>query len=539
MSKQFAVLMTLLFYALVVVAQAPLSNQQKATFRISGKVINAEDGQPLPNAEVYLARFPKPTGQESKLADSEGRFSFSSLSAGKYALLAGKKGFLPQSFGGHEGYVIGIFVGPELANPDLTLTLQPAGSITGVVRGDDGAPVQGAKISLFRDHLLEGLRRTFLVKDVSTDGRGIYRFGHVPPGKYYLAVSAENDFFNFGRLIGSSVLFSRPWNPLPPELEVIYPVTFFPSATKAEARQSLRLGAGERLHADFNLQSVPAMHIRIPLQATPRFKMRAFQDEDIDADTLLIPSDSQQWSTSLVAPGKYSIALESCNDDGSCVADSQQVELTTDTTIDQKAMVEEHTEVHGTVLMDDGDPAAQGSVLVLTPERSINLMKKILIPIGEGGRIEWSGGIPRKRYAVELQNPDRFLKNMMVDGSKFQGSTIDVSGGSIHISLTVTDKAGQVRGKVLQAGSPVAGAMVLLLPDDYQNNFQLVRRDESDSDGTFSMKPAPAGKYLAIALQNGWDLEWAKPEVIKPYLGKAKSVSIANGTTTEITLELQ
>jgi len=539
MSKQFAVLMALLFYALVVIAQGPLSNQQKATFHISGKVINAEDGQPLPNAEVYLARFPKPTGQESKLADSEGRFSFGSLSAGKYALLAGKKGFLPQSFGGHEGYVIGIFVGPGLANPDLTLTLQPSGSITGVVRGDDGTPVQGAKISLFRDHLWEGLRRTFLVADVSTDGRGVYRFSHLPAGKYYLAVSAENDFSSFVRLISSSVLVPRPWGPLPPELDAVYPVTFFPSATKAEAEQSLLLGAGERLHADFNLQSVSAMHIRIPAQATPEFKIRAFQDEDIDADTLLIPSDSQQWSTILVAPGRYSTTMKFCNDDGSCIADDQQMDLSADTTIDQRAIANQRTEIHGIAFMDDGRPVTSGTVLLLVPERSINPTKKVEIEVGEGGRIEWSGGIPRKRYAVEFQNPDRFLKNMVVEGAKFQGSTIDMSGGSIHISLEVTGKAGQVQGKVLQAGSPVPGAMVLLLPEDYQNNVPLVRRDESDSDGTFRLRPAPPGKYLAVALQNGWDLEWARPEVIKPYLVKAKSVSIAAGTTTEITLELQ
>src|SRR5437867_10134067 len=127
MSKQLTMLVVLLFYATVAVAQRPLSNPQKATFSISGKVINDEDGQPLPNAEVYLARFPGPKGQESQLVDSEGRFSFSGLSAGKYALLAGKKGFLAQPFGGHEGYVIGIFVGPGLANPDLSFKLQPAG----------------------------------------------------------------------------------------------------------------------------------------------------------------------------------------------------------------------------------------------------------------------------------------------------------------------------------------------------------------------------------------------------------------------------
>jgi uncharacterized GH25 family protein len=540
MSKRFAVLIALLFYALVVVAQGPLSNQQKAIFRISGKVINAEDGQPLPNAEVYLARLPGPTGQESQLVDSEGRFSFSGLSAGKYALLAGKKGFLPQSFGGHEGYVIGIFVGPGLANPDLTLTLQPSGSITGVVRGDDGTPVQGAKISLFRDHLWEGLRRTFLVTDVSTDGRGVYRFSHLPAGKYYLAVSAENDFSSFVRLISSSVLVPRPWGPLPPELDAVYPVTFFPSATKAEAEQSLLLGAGERLHADFNLQSVSAMHIRIPAQATPEFKIRAFRDEDIDADMLLIPSDSQQWSTILVAPGKYSMALKFCKDDGSCVADHQQVELTADTTIDQRAIASRRTEIHGIALMDDGHPVASGTVLLLVPERSINPTKNVEIEVGEGGRIEWSGGILPQRYAVECQDTALFLKSMVVEGAKFLGSAIEMrGGGSIHISFEVTNKAGQVQGKVLQAGSPVPGAMVLLLPEDYQNNVPLVRRDESDSDGTFRLRPAPPGKYLAVALQNGWDLEWARPEVIKPYLVKAKSVSIAAGTTTEITLELQ
>lgn len=60
--------------------------------------------------------------------------------------------------------------------------------------------------------------------------------------------------------------------------------------------------------------------------------------------------------------------------------------------------------------------------------------------------------------------------------------------------------------------------MVLLVPQDPGHDMSLYHRDQSDSDGSFSMSPLFPGRYILIAIENGWDLEWADPKVMLQYL---------------------
>ena len=41
-------------------------------------------------------------------------------------------------------------------------------------------------------------------------------------------------------------------------------------------------------------------------------------------------------------------------------------------------------------------------------------------------------------------------------------------------------------------GKPLAGAMILLVPEDAEMNLPKFRRDQSDSDGTFTAARRPA-----------------------------------------------
>jgi hypothetical protein len=37
-----------------------------------------------------------------------------------------------------------------------------------------------------------------------------------------------------------------------------------------------------------------------------------------------------------------------------------------------------------------------------------------------------------------------------------------------------------------------------------------------------------------IAIENGWDLEWAKPAVVAQYLKHGRTLEVGNGSTTTI-----
>ncbi len=67
--------------------------------------------------------------------------------------------------------------------------------------------------------------------------------------------------------------------------------------------------------------------------------------------------------------------------------------------------------------------------------------------------------------------------------------------------------------------------MVVLVPKR-AGDRGFYRRDQSDSDGSFVLRGVAPGEYTVVAIENGWDLEWARPEVMARYL--------AGGVTVEV-----
>ena len=81
--------------------------------------------------------------------------------------------------------------------------------------------------------------------------------------------------------------------------------------------------------------------------------------------------------------------------------------------------------------------------------------------------------------------------------------------------------------------------MVFLVPDHPGENTILFRRDQSDSDGTFTLAGILPGHYRVIAIERGWELEWAKPSVLAPFLLKSRQVDVRGNDHLQGTIELQ
>ena len=78
------------------------------------------------------------------------------------------------------------------------------------------------------------------------------------------------------------------------------------------------------------------------------------------------------------------------------------------------------------------------------------------------------------------------MKSIFAAGAKLTGRTLEIKGsGPVKLTMTAVQGEGEVSGVVLREDKPVAGAMIVLVPADPANNRVLIRRDQSDSDGTF------------------------------------------------------
>jgi hypothetical protein len=64
------------------------------------------------------------------------------------------------------------------------------------------------------------------------------------------------------------------------------------------------------------------------------------------------------------------------------------------------------------------------------------------------------------------------------------------------------------------------------VPQDPENNLPLFRRDQSDSDGSFTLSPVLPGRYTLLALENGWELHWSDAAVLKPFLANGEPIVV-------------
>src|SRR5207237_213071 len=98
------------------------------------------------------------------------------------------------------------------------------------------------------------------------------------------------------------------------------------------------------------------------------------------------------------------------------------------------------------------------------------------------------GSIRPGRYYVFLLNAANHIEKVVAEGARVKGRSSELGAGdAARITITVAPGMGTINGVALQNGKPVAGAMVLLAPPDPEDNLVLFRRDQSDSDGSFTL----------------------------------------------------
>ena len=132
------------------------------------------------------------------------------------------------------------------------------------------------------------------------------------------------------------------------------------------------------------------------------------------------------------------------------------------------------------------------------------------------------------------------VRSLSATGAKVSGRSIEVvAGQDVKLTIILSKGTGRVSGVALKDGKPIDAVMVLLVPEIPDHNLQLFRRDQSDSDGSFTLPNILAGKYTVIALENGWDLDWYTPAVLRKYLPGGEPVEVSPNSKLEVKVSVQ
>ena len=93
-----------------------------------------------------------------RLAEKDGSFVFNGLRAGKYRVVASRRGYVTSAYQEHQGFFFtAIVAGPGLDTTHLHFQIMPTAILSGTVIDDSGDPVTGAMVTLFRKNSADSL----------------------------------------------------------------------------------------------------------------------------------------------------------------------------------------------------------------------------------------------------------------------------------------------------------------------------------------------------------------------------------------------
>ena len=515
------------FLAMLALAAQIAAQRAPEKFRVSGKAVNAVNGHPLPGAEVQIGKADDfDATQQRMLTADDGTFAFTVTSAGKYMLTGEARGFRRQAFEQHGMYVSAVVVGQGQSSENVVFRLRPDGRILGTIVDEEHEPVSGATVFLFRTDASGGLRQTYLAMQTVTDDRGMYRLAHLEPGCYYLVISAGPWYSSLVQPVDDENGGERGDRRA---LEMVYPTTYYPGVTEQASASQIALNEGADFTADFTLVAEPGLRVRLNhLNADPQKQRGATLEQKLFGTRI-----GQVWQREVpvgdsmeirnVAPGRYVLDIESY--DANRETRSRVLDLTADVDVDP-----DRTSTIGPItgmVRVDGDPnATPSAVLRLWNSRTNEMLDA---GIGEKGKLVFNSELVTPgRYSVfAMTGENSTIASLSATGARVEGQTIEILGGKpVELEIVLARGLSKIDGVAQRDGKPFPGAMVLLVPENPEVNLPKFRRDESDNDGTFTLRDVLPGRYRVMAVEDGWDWEWGNPALLKKRLEHAQAIEV-------------
>lgn len=536
-TRGLLVTVALCFLSLVPFARAQQASptEHSATYRIAGTAVSKLDGNPLDRARVTLRDVK--TGQEVQaiITTADGKFTFEGLAVGKYSLAGAKRGFITAGFDQHDQFATAIVSGAGLDTEHLVLKLSPAAIIAGTVLDERGDPVRHATVTIFRKDHSEGIDQIHSFRSAQTDDLGAYEIASLLPGTYFLAASAEPWYAVHpasdaervnSKNADDSTNFDRT-------LDVAYPLTYYTDATEPESATPIQLQGGERLRMDFHLNPVPALRflVHVAGEGTSGWIVPALQRPGFDGFTYV------QASPRMLSPGVFEISgvpaghyqLQIRGHDGG--VHMSELDVGKDGEQFDASTAQALSTIKFSVQMPGGAALPPGLAIALHTRSSMLNRWQRVDSKGEGEIKE----VPAGTYDVLPFGSGKFywISSISGEGIQVSGHTVTIAAGTtVSVSLKVSSGAVQVQGTAKRAGKGLAGAMVVLVPQNPESDRDLFRRDQSDLDGTFTLRNVVPGSYTLLAIEDGWELDWSRPDVIQPYLKRGRAVQV-NGSSAK------
>ena len=496
-------------------------------YRIAGKVVSSKGGSVLGRVRVQIMDASNLQSVRSLVTSNEGRFEFS-VKAGKFALQGAKRGFITSSYNQHEQFSTAIVTGADFDTEDLVLRLPPVAVLAGTVLDEAQEPVREASVRIYREDRGSGVSRILPVTTVTTDDQGAYEATPLDEGTYFVSVRATPWY-------ATHPVTGRDRAAVDPSLDVAYPVTYYGDTTEADEATPIPLRGGDHLEADIRLAPAPALHLILHTEENA---------QAVQAPMLQVPAfdgveQIQTQGAQMISPGVFEV---------NGIAAGKYLVRMPDSSLGFKAATEMDLST-GQELDSTSARSPTNIKAVVHVRGAANLPEELHVALrnGKGRFVAWELVNPKGEVEFQDATPGTYevlagtsTKAYAVVGiasgdSETHGHTLNVpEDASFTVSLSLVEGKVNVEGFAKRAGKPASGAMIVLVPKDPDANHELFRRDQSDLDGSFTLHSVVPGSYTLIAIDDGWDLDWAKPAALAPYLKHGQPIKVEDQTRSSL-----
>jgi hypothetical protein len=511
---------------LVRMGSAETAQIASGPFRLAGTVVNAKGGNPLARCRVTIADAKNLQSVKFVISGDDGRFEFR-VPAGKYTLEGAKRGYITGSYNQHEQFSTAIVTGvADLDTENLVLRLAANAVLSGRVLDEFGEPVRDAQISVYREEHPSGVSRTSLYRGSSTDDQGRYEVTPLDEGTYFVSAKAS-PWYAVHPVLNTEGAANAPVQ-VDSSLDVAYPITYYGDATEADDATPIPVRGGDRLEADIHMNPVPALHLILHVATGSSFPVlykTAFNDTEQLEGHSIESVGPGVYELSGIAAGRYMVRMPEANGHA---GEPVEVNLNGGGELDVSSgkavsQIKATTQLAGAGSLPEDLQISLRSSKGRTMRVQVDAKGDANFSEVAAGKYDILAGSPSQQFSVV---------RVASEAGATSGHTVTVPvGASLTLALSIAEGSVSVEGFAKRNGKPVGGAMIVLVPKDSEGDSDRFRRDESDLDGSFQLKDVVPGSYTVIAIENGWDLEWAEPAVVAQYLKHGQAVEVGNGST--------
>jgi hypothetical protein len=390
----------------------------------------------------------------------------------------------------------------------------------------------------------------------STDDRGSYEFDDLPPGDYRVKVQAQVWYAMATQQRG--ITLGADERPPDPSLDVTYPLTWYPGTSNPSEAGTITLHAGDNRQADFQLTPIPSIHLHILPESTEDTNGRRIQTypmiEQLSPDgNSFVPVSSRIGPQGVIdvgglAPGRYEVRMQGSGQ----IIQPAFVDVAEGSvqTLDMSAP----SSMASVSIHMDGvsDSEANGiRINFIDPENGLNAARDNAGAYTLSGSLLRRRGpgdasrlieVPPGRYEVVLNGrPNLYLTGITTQAAQATGRFVTLASGNSTLTLHIAEGRSALSGVAMMQGKPSVGAMVLLIPATLgePGNLNIVRRDQTNTDGSFDLNDVLPGQYILIAIDHGWQVNWQDPSTLRGYMMHGIPVDIASTAKMKATIEAQ